>query len=239
MYAKLFSSITDSTIWREPDSVRIVWITMLAMADKHGHVQASVPGLSDRARVPMDGTVAALKILSSPDEWSRSKEHDGRRIEVIGGGWRLLNYSKYAKIKNEEERREYMRNYMRKRRVKVVVSSVNDVNPSKPQLTHIDVNTDTDVDSKVKTSGHPLFKQVADYCKERGNLVDPTQWFNHYEANGWKIGRNPMKDWKAAVRTWERSGNSDNKTPCAKHPDSGLTQWGTCFACYLEKNDQP
>ena len=48
-YSKLFSEICDSTIWREPDHVRIVWITMLAKANKHGEVMASIPGLADAA----------------------------------------------------------------------------------------------------------------------------------------------------------------------------------------------
>lgn len=54
MYAKLFGSIVHSTIWREPDYVRLLWITMLALADKHGNVWASVPGLSDAARITVD-----------------------------------------------------------------------------------------------------------------------------------------------------------------------------------------
>lgn len=51
----------------------------------------------------------------------------------------------------------------------------------------------------------PTLEEVADYCMERKNTVDPMNFIDHYEANGWKVGKNPMKDWKAAVRTWERS----------------------------------
>jgi hypothetical protein len=50
---------------------------------------------------------------------------------------------------------------------------------------------------------------VATYCQQRKNSVDPQQWLDHYTANGWKVGRNPMRDWKAAVRTWERNGVSN------------------------------
>jgi len=46
---------------------------------------------------------------------------------------------------------------------------------------------------------------VKAYCLERSNTVDPQLWMDHYTANGWKVGKNPMKDWKAAVRTWEKS----------------------------------
>ena len=51
----------------------------------------------------------------------------------------------------------------------------------------------------------PTLDQVKDYCKERNNSVDAIKWFNFYEAKGWMVGKNKMKDWKAAVRTWEES----------------------------------
>lgn len=47
--------------------------------------------------------------------------------------------------------------------------------------------------------------QVKAYCKERKNHVDAEKWFDHYTSNGWMVGKNKMKDWKAAVRTWEKS----------------------------------
>lgn len=50
----------------------------------------------------------------------------------------------------------------------------------------------------------PTLEEVTAYCQERNNNVDPERWFNYYTSNGWKVGKNPMKDWKAAVRTWER-----------------------------------
>jgi hypothetical protein len=56
----------------------------------------------------------------------------------------------------------------------------------------------------------PTIDEVRDYCRERGNNVDPEKFHGYYESNGWKVGRNPMKDWKASVRTWER--NDDGGT---------------------------
>ncbi len=50
----------------------------------------------------------------------------------------------------------------------------------------------------------PTIAEVQAYCKERGNSVDAERFIDYYTSVGWKIGRNPMKDWKAAVRTWER-----------------------------------
>jgi hypothetical protein len=49
----------------------------------------------------------------------------------------------------------------------------------------------------------PTLMDVKNYCKERNNDVDAVRWYNFYESKGWMIGKNKMKDWKAAVRTWE------------------------------------
>ena len=51
----------------------------------------------------------------------------------------------------------------------------------------------------------PTVEDVRSYCVERGNSVDPQSFVDFYESKGWMIGKNKMKDWKAAVRTWERS----------------------------------
>ena len=62
----------------------------------------------------------------------------------------------------------------------------------------------------------PSLDDVKAYCRERGNAVDPEKWYDYYTANGWKVGKNPMKDWKAAVRTWERDSYGKKDTG-AKH----------------------
>ena len=49
----------------------------------------------------------------------------------------------------------------------------------------------------------PTLAEVTAYCRERQNAVDPQRFIDYYTANGWKVGKNSMKDWKAAVRTWE------------------------------------
>lgn len=50
----------------------------------------------------------------------------------------------------------------------------------------------------------PTLEEISLYCRERNNNVDPEQFFNFYESNGWKVGKNPMRDWKAAIHTWEK-----------------------------------
>jgi hypothetical protein len=102
-YTKLFSSIVTSTIWTEDDRTRIVWITMLAISDKNGEIQASVPGLARIAGVPVEACRAAIAKFLSPDPDSRTKDDGGRRIEEIAGGWALLNFQKYREMASKEE----------------------------------------------------------------------------------------------------------------------------------------
>ena len=54
----------------------------------------------------------------------------------------------------------------------------------------------------------PTVDEVRTYCQERKNNVDPERFVDYYESNGWKVGKNSMKDWKATVRTWEKNGYS-------------------------------
>lgn len=63
---------------------------------------------------------------------------------------------------------------------------------------------------KNNTFIRPSFEEIAAFCLERNNSIDPEQWFSYYESNGWLIGKNKMKNWKAAVISWEkRSGGQD------------------------------
>lgn len=55
----------------------------------------------------------------------------------------------------------------------------------------------------------PTLEEIREYCLSRNNYVDPERFFDYYEANGWKVGKNPMKDWRAAVRTWESREKSE------------------------------
>lgn len=102
-YTKLFSSIVTSTIWTEDDRTRIVWITMLACADKNGELQASIPGLARIAGVPVEDCRVAIAKFLAPDPDSRTKDDEGRRIEEIDGGWSLLNFRKYREMASKED----------------------------------------------------------------------------------------------------------------------------------------
>ena len=72
-----------------------------------------------------------------------------------------------------------------------------------------DSKGETDVSpspTKSKRFIKPSLDEVKAYCQERQNNVNAERFMDYYESNGWKVGKNNMKDWKAAVRTWERNG---------------------------------
>lgn len=64
---------------------------------------------------------------------------------------------------------------------------------------------------KAKRFIPPSVEEVEQYCIERSNNIDAQSFIDFYESKGWMIGKNKMKDWKAAVRTWERSRKQENK----------------------------
>jgi hypothetical protein len=163
-YTKLFNSILASTIWRENDKTRLVWITLLAMSDKDGICEGSVPGLADFARVTVAECEAALEVLSSPDKYSRTSEHEGRRIETLDGtGWRLLNHAKYRAKMSEDERREYNRQKQAEHRAKLKAETVNDsqtlsngVNDGQSQSAEsAHEDTDAEAEAHTKKEGEP------------------------------------------------------------------------------------
>lgn len=64
---------------------------------------------------------------------------------------------------------------------------------------------ESESEKKSKRFVVPTIAEVLDYCRERRNTVDAGTFIDHYASNGWTVGRNPMKDWQAAIRKWEKS----------------------------------
>ena len=77
-----------------------------------------------------------------------------------------------------------------------------------PTEKEIDKEIDKEKEKYKRQFTKPTLEEVIAYCLERGKGVDAQKWYDYYSANGWKVGKNPMKDWKAAVRTWERSADN-------------------------------
>lgn len=81
------------------------------------------------------------------------------------------------------------------------------------QLNTNPLNTKEENTNKLNTKNNrrftpPTLEEVKAYCYERNNTVDPEHFIDYYSSNGWRVGKNPMKDWRASIRTWERNGFS-------------------------------
>ena len=75
----------------------------------------------------------------------------------------------------------------------------------------------------------PSIQEVSAYCAERSNGVDAQHFVDYYTANGWKVGKNPMKDWKAAVRTWERNGVKGGRNGKERASEPDRSRWGITY----------
>ena len=93
---------------------------------------------------------------------------------------------------------------------KVSIGKVNSIEPPKGVEK---IPPDMEESKPLKRFTAPTLEEVKEYCSERKNGVDAERFVNYYTANGWKVGKNPMNDWKAAVRTWER--NTEKPKDCS------------------------
>lgn len=112
MYAKVFSSLFDGSLRGQSDQ-QLVFIYLMTHCDSEGFVDIIHGRIADDTGLPMERVKKALKVLEAPDESSRSKVDDGRRIrridEARDWGWKVVNYMQYRNMMNQEHRREQWR----------------------------------------------------------------------------------------------------------------------------------
>ena len=125
MYNRLYSSITSSTVWDQPHATRIVWITLLALMDRFGRIETTMSGLAHTARVTLSECKTAIETFLAPEECEVEDEFDGRRIERIDRGFRVLKASKYRELKDEEYKRAKNAEYQQRHRDKLKMERVN------------------------------------------------------------------------------------------------------------------
>lgn len=112
MFAKVFTSLWQGSMVGKPD-VQLVFVFLLANANAHGEADYFPAVIASLTGLPMDRVQAALTELESPDPYSRTPDDEGRRLirldEHRTWGWRIVNYAKYRKMRDEEGRREQTR----------------------------------------------------------------------------------------------------------------------------------
>lgn len=153
-----------------------------------------VPELNGRESVAFDFMSANIDrdAESYKDTCNRNRENISKRYERIRS-----NTSVYETYQEKEEEKE------------------------KEELLKKDISNEISKKStRQKKFVPPTVEEVAAYCLERKNKVDAAYFVDHYTSNGWKVGKQNMKDWKAAVRTWEKNGyNQPSKKQDAVEPN--------------------
>lgn len=153
-----------------------------------------VPELNGRESVAFDFMSANIDrdAESYKDTCNRNRENIAKRYERI-----RPNTTVYETYQEKEEEKE------------------------KEELLKKDISNEISKKStRQKKFVPPTVEEVAAYCLERKNKVDAAYFVDHYTSNGWKVGKQNMKDWKAAVRTWEKNGyNQPSKKQDAVEPN--------------------
>ena len=185
-----------------PLSARCLYFTLGMFADDDGFVN-SPKGIMRQAGCSEDDmkVLLAKKFLLAFDSGVIVIKH-----------WRINNYlqkDRYTPTKYGEEKATLtLDENMAYREAKALSEAMY----TQEVYTQDRLGKDSIGKDRLDSSKHPTLEDVKAYCQERGNRVDPERFIDYYTANGWKVGKNPMKDWKAAVRTWERQDTQKART---------------------------
>lgn len=140
-----------------------------------------------------------IKAQMDRDNAKYEEKCEKRKIAGSKGG--------LAKASNAKQK---VANVANARSAKQKVANVADTDTENDTDTVTDNDTVTDINSEVKPRSvfkPPTLEEVKEYCWERNNGIDAQSFIDFYSSKGWMIGKNKMKDWKAAVRTWEQRNN--------------------------------
>ena len=202
MYVKLFSQIMDSSI-TEDYLVRWVFTDLLILADSEGYVDMTHQAIAARTRVPEDIVRRAIDLLGNKDAESRDQTEEGRRIIKIDNhrswGWRIVNYLKYRAIRTADERREYMRSYMRVKRSKQTV-----LNTGKQLLTRVSSVSPSEAEAEAEAEEESITPIVPSFKSEtRRETTKAGSAAAHHFEEFWKHAW--RKDSKqAAHKAWRK-----------------------------------
>lgn len=178
LYSRVFLQILDSSI-AEDFTVRHIFEDLLKLCDhKTGIVDMTRQALARRLNVPIDLLAQTITKLESPDPNSRDEEFEGRRIarldEHRDWGWKILNWGKYESVRNKAD--VYLR--VTRHREK----------------------------EKAESGGFklPTMEETKLFFSKSGcPMSEAERFFNYYTANGWRVGKNPMKSWTHAAGNWK------------------------------------
>ena len=170
-YTKLFADIVTSTVWQAPNDCRVLWITILALKGKDNICRATVPALAKFCDLTTDKCEEYLAAFQGPDKFSRSKEHEGRRIKPVDGGYLVLNGQKYNDLMRSADRRDYIRGKVADHRAKQKQSPATPVTPR-------NFKPIGDVNNVNQVNPSDTDRETAEQCVNRAEF-DPPAGHSH------------------------------------------------------------
>ena len=194
MYGKSFESMFEGSMVGAGLNVFAVWGYIITKA-KRGFIEINPKLLAFTLGGSEVEVQAALDFLQQADLNSRSKLDEGRRLVKEGQfQYRVVNWEIYDEIKNEIERRDY--NRVRQQQFRDRQQTATDVHKSPSPS----VNVQPPREKFIK----PTMEEVHLAAAKIGlSELEAAKFFSHYEANGWRVGKNPMKNWSHALSGWK------------------------------------
>lgn len=168
-----------------------------------GSFVSSYPRLSDECNMTVNEVRTALKHLVSTGEIT-VKAYSKYSVFTVN------NYCMYQEINSQSTDISQSDNIQPTASAQSINSQLTTIEERKKER-----REEGKINNTVRFTP-PDLDMVRDYCIERNNSVDPQAFIDFYSSKGWMIGKNKMKDWKAAVRTWERSGKKNLNPPADK-----------------------
>jgi len=227
-YAKLHSSLINSSLWTEPSSVRVLFITLLALADREGTVYGSRCGISRLANIDPETHEEAWATLLAPDpdssDLKRVPENEGRRIEEVEGGFRIINYAYYRSLRNDDDRREQNRKAQARFKAKAISHGKpksSTISPVQPHSAYAEAEAEAGTGKGTAPTGFqvPTIDEVKLLmAKIALPESEAEKFWNFYESKGWMIGKNKMKRLSSAVANWAAHYRQWNAYPKAADP---------------------
>jgi hypothetical protein len=215
---------------RQPDDVRLLAVALLNFADDRGFFYASAELV--RTVMPFWPAEKLTRALGALEDLGWIELQDTPQDGPIG---RVVNFGKHQRIDRPTASRiapmwrEYDEGTSNPRRGPVEGSSPDQGSEgvSEQGAQEGVGSVSRDCPSSLRPFHPPAVDEVREYCRQRGNSVDPERFVAHYTSKGWRVGNCPMKDWRAAVRTWERSerrrpGDPPRRPPEAKQVEPGV-----------------
>lgn len=142
MYGKVFRQMYKGSMSMAGWEAVVTLQQLIVLADRHGVIDMTPQAIAGETTIPLDIIQKGLEVLSRPDPESRTPDEDGRRIVPLSPtrswGWQLVNYDKYRAMRDEEDRREYQRQYWHKRKDSTKLNS------TQPNSTHAEADADAE-----------------------------------------------------------------------------------------------